>query len=304
MKITKLKFLFLSFILINSSCIRNVRYLDHDYPGLTPKKYAEGTINVNGRFLQSITMSPDGEEQFLTQTDSVLWRYERILRVRDFGSDGIRIDTPRFVKDFKYERLWFIGEPTISPDNKNLYFIADFPPDYWHAQRTPTGDWSAPQKMDSISTQGNDWYISVSKNKTLYCTDGLRIFKSQCTNGKYLSRTKMDAPFNEESCGDPCISPNGDYMVFVSDRKGGSGQGDLYVSFNDDSGNWSNACNLGPGINTEYMESAPYISPDEKFLFFSRRDKGEHANFQDIYWVSLKVLDQCKRENQLKKIKR
>ena len=89
-------------------------------------------------------------------------------------------------------------------------------------------------------------------------------------------------------------------MIFASDREGGYGQIDLYVCFNDGKGNWSEAYNLGKEINTEKIEFAPYISPDEKFLFFSRRDKWLNAQLSDIYWVSLKILDKFKEQRKLK----
>jgi hypothetical protein len=89
-------------------------------------------------------------------------------------------------------------------------------------------------------------------------------------------------------------------MIFGSHREGGYGQVDLYVCFNDGKGNWSDAYNLGKDINTKYFDFDPYISPDEKFLFFSRREKWKDAQFSDIYWVSLKILDKFKEKRKLK----
>jgi len=298
-------------MLVHGSCSNNnVHYLDQDYPGLVPEKYAEGIIDVEGRFQQNLTMSPDGREHLFTQTDGELWRYERILRARTLESGVTVVDTPQFVQDFEYERVWMIGEPMISRDNKDLYFIADFPPDYWHSTRTSTGDWSEPEKMDSLSTSGRDWFISVSNNNTLYLTQtyipnpeepGLnvngRIFKSPLVDGNHNSKIMVDAPFNQDDAGDPVISPNEDYLVFASVREGGYGNGDIYVAFKDEDGNWSDAYNLGGDINTVHWESGPYISPDEKFVFFSRRDSvGVNAEFSDIYWVSMDVVDNIKKD--------
>ncbi|MGD1046816.1 MAG: hypothetical protein ABR936_16030 [Bacteroidota bacterium] len=296
---TKLKFLIIGLILTNSLYAQKVIYLDEDYPDLIPQKYAQGIINVKGRYQQNITMSPDGKEQLFTQTDSALWRYERILRVRNMGQNKILVDTPEFVKDFKYEHYWMIGEPMISPDNKDLYFTADYPPDHWNSKRTETGDWSKPIKMDSLSIKKGDWYTSVSRNNTLYFTNGT-IYKSLSDSGKHNSRIKVEGPFNHKDARDPCISPNEDYMIFESPGEGGNGQGDLYVCFNDGKGNWSEAYDLGKEINTENFEFGPYISPDEKYLFFSRREKWNHTKYSDIYWVSLKVLDKFREKRKFK----
>ena len=78
---------------------RKINYLDNNFPDLIPKKYAIGTINIEGRFQQNLTMSPDGKEHLFTVTNSKLWRYESILRTRNKGNE-ILIDTPQFVTNF------------------------------------------------------------------------------------------------------------------------------------------------------------------------------------------------------------
>lgn len=292
------------------SCVGKVHYLDRNYPGLTPQKYAPGIINVEGRFQQNITMSPDGREHLITQTDSEMWRYERILRIKSSGNNEAVLDTPRFVQEFEYENFWFIGEPMIAPNNKDLYFVADYPPDYFRSTRTSDGDWSEPVKMDSISTDSRDWFISVSKNNTLYFAQTIidnpedpslemngRIFKSPSIDGEHFTKIEVDGLFNHDDAGDPVISPNEDYLVFGSARKGGLGKTDLYVAFKNEDDTWTDAYNLGSEINTVHWESGPYISPDEKYLFFSRRDSsGVNARFSDIYWVSMEVVENIRSD--------
>ncbi|MEM9324238.1 MAG: hypothetical protein AAGA85_01220 [Bacteroidota bacterium] len=45
------------------------------------------------------------------------------------------------------------------------------------------------------------------------------------------------------------------------------------------------------GEDTVIDRLAPYISPDGKYLFFSRRDHGQNATSSNIYWVSWKVIE-------------
>ena len=277
-------------LLCIAGCSDKVSYLDDGYPGLIPRMYADGIVNVNGRFQQNLTMSPDGNEHLITITDSSLWRYERILRIRK-SADNIVIDTPQFVLDFKYQNEWFIGEPMISPDNMNLYFIADYPPDIWRVARSDTQDWTEPIRLTDISTDKDDWYVTLAKNKNLYFTNGI-VYKSEMDNGKYNSKSSLEGAFNFDDVRDPCISPDEDYMIITVEDTLSNHQSDLYVTFKDEESNWSQPQNLGKDINTEHREFAPYISPDEKFLFFSRRDKWQNAKFSNVYWVSLKVIDQ------------
>lgn len=65
------------------------------------------------------------------------------------------------------------------------------------------------------------------------------------------------------------ISKFGDVIYFASDREGGYGGVDIYVSRKLPNGKWSQAQNLGPTINSEFDEDFPNISPDNKTLYFS-----------------------------------
>jgi hypothetical protein len=268
---------------------KTVKYFDTDYPDTLPKKYATSIISIKDRFQESLTMSPDGNEQLFTQTLGTDWMQERILRVKRIGDKNILLDTLHFGIDF----MGF-AEPMISNDNKKLFFLGD--QSCWYSNRTITGGWSNPIKIDSIFSREEYWFLRILKNDIddstfIDYTKDRSIF----TSSRYISFKNAVDP----GC-DPYVSSNGDYMIFSSFKKGGFGQGDLCVCFNDGRGNWSKAYNLDSAINTEYFEYGPFISPDEKYLFFSRREKWENAAFSDIYWVSLKVIDKYRKAEKLK----
>ena len=65
------------------------------------------------------------------------------------------------------------------------------------------------------------------------------------------------------------MSSDENTLFFVSDRKGGYGGKDIYRSQKNDKGEWGNAEDLGPVINTAYDEEAPFIQSDGKTLYFS-----------------------------------
>ncbi|HOK15223.1 MAG TPA: hypothetical protein PK007_09935, partial [Candidatus Kapabacteria bacterium] len=65
----------------------------------------------------------------------------------------------------------------------------------------------------------------------------------------------------------PFVSPDGKILIFSSDRPGGKGGLDLYVSVRDNQGNWSSPRNLSE-INTEANELSPFVSEDG-ILYFS-----------------------------------
>ena len=65
------------------------------------------------------------------------------------------------------------------------------------------------------------------------------------------------------------ITPDRKTIYFASNRKDGYGGLDLYKSTKQADGSWSKPENLGPEINTEYNEDAPFIHPDSRTLFFT-----------------------------------
>ncbi|TCO10489.1 TolB family protein [Natronoflexus pectinivorans] len=75
----------------------------------------------------------------------------------------------------------------------------------------------------------------------------------------------------------PVVSPDGRYMIFASNRPGGNGGFDLYITFRNDDGTWGPAHNMGEVINGSDNEHFPSISPDGRFLFFSSNRRVPHV---------------------------
>jgi outer membrane protein OmpA-like peptidoglycan-associated protein len=81
----------------------------------------------------------------------------------------------------------------------------------------------------------------------------------------------------------PCLSPDGQIMYFVSDREGGFGGKDLwFATKNGDK--WSTPVNCGPKVNTEFDEIFPYIGADGKALYFSSNGRKGLGGF-DMFRV-------------------
>jgi len=81
------------------------------------------------------------------------------------------------------------------------------------------------------------------------------------------SRRRISSPVYWDA--QPTLSPDGRAVYFASDRRGGHGGTDLYVSRRSADGTWSAPANLGPGVNTPCDELSPFISGDGRWLFFS-----------------------------------
>ncbi len=79
-----------------------------------------------------------------------------------------------------------------------------------------------------------------------------------------------------------CFSSDGNSFYFVSDRKDGLGDADIYVSHRLPNGYWGVPVNLGPSVNTKYTEGFPVISSDGKTLFFASQGHRNMGGF-DIF---------------------
>jgi hypothetical protein len=92
-------------------------------------------------------------------------------------------------------------------------------------------------------------------------------------------------------CCHPGIAPDESFIVFYSIAPGARGgtPTDLYLTLRRADGTWTKPRNMGPRINSRYYEWGANISPDKKFLFFTRSNGwGGNSNSADIYWVALK----------------
>ena len=94
----------------------------------------------------------------------------------------------------------------------------------------------------------------------------------------------LNSPGNE---GDFYVARDESFIVFGSPHRGGLGGGDLFISFRERDGSWSDPKNLGATINTPGFEFGPYVTDDKRYLFFSRS-----ADFTrvDVYWVRFDEL--------------
>jgi outer membrane protein OmpA-like peptidoglycan-associated protein len=80
----------------------------------------------------------------------------------------------------------------------------------------------------------------------------------------------------------PSLSSDGRTLYFVSDRRGGVGNKDIYVSYKLENGRWTKAENLGPNINTPYDEISPFIHVNGRTLFIASNGKPGFGGY-DIY---------------------
>jgi tetratricopeptide (TPR) repeat protein len=98
------------------------------------------------------------------------------------------------------------------------------------------------------------------------------LFISDYVNGRIKNIVKLPKVINSKNQEIAAsISKFGDVIYFASDREGGFGGVDIYLSRVLPNGKWGPPQNLGPNINTKYDEDFPNITSDNKTLYFSSK---------------------------------
>jgi hypothetical protein len=102
---------------------------------------------------------------------------------------------------------------------------------------------------------------------------------------------RVDVEGNFNGCH-PGIAPDASFMVFYSIRPGARGgtETDLYLTLRQPDGSWTRPRNMGPKINSAHYEFGARISPDKKYMFFTRSNGwylNSSSDTSDIYWVQL-----------------
>src|SRR5664280_1432501 len=155
------------------------------------------------------------------------------------------------------------------------------------------GAWTEPKNMNELLKVDRDLFpTSISKDgKDLYLYssadyDGI-IYTSRFENGTWSPLVKLNDNINTKYWeSHATISHDNKKLYFTSNRKGTYGGLDIYVSNRDSTGDWGPAVNLGPVINTPYNEETPFLSDDDKTLFFSSRGHFNMGGY-DIFYSTL-----------------
>lgn len=152
--------------------------------------------------------------------------------------------------------------------------------------------WSAPRNISAaINTSTHDASIGLSPNgKELF------IYKDDGAGDIYMCLQKRDGTWSKPEALDinskknyensAAITPDGKKLFFTSNREGGYGDLDIYVSEKGKDGKWGEPVNLGPTVNTEGAEEGPFLDLDGRTLYFAstmHNGMGDFDIFKTVY---------------------
>ena len=152
--------------------------------------------------------------------------------------------------------------PTVSRSGSTLWYVRDWPMGIARYSNSSYGSVRASQTDIMISRYGSDgWQMPTRAGDSINST--------------------WDETSPAQGFGDSVL-------LFASDRPGGFGGYDIYVSFRSADGVWGSPMNLGRPINSEWNESGIFVMPNDRHLILTsdREVEGSRGGL-DLYVIEI-----------------
>lgn len=176
--------------------------------------------------------------------------------------------------------------PVLTADEQELIFTRrlgesnEDDEDLVITRKDSLGHWQKPESISpNVNSEFNEGTCSISADgRQLIFTSCLGrkgfgncdLFQSLKVGGIWSQPLNMGPQINSAAWeSQPSLSADGRVLYFLSDRKGGLGNRDIYVSHQIEPNKWTKAENLGPKINTSYDEISPFVHANGRTLFFA-----------------------------------
>ncbi|MBP7497575.1 MAG: OmpA family protein [Bacteroidales bacterium] len=204
--------------------------------------------------------------------------------------------------------------PIITPDNEMALYTRRIP----YEQKTA---WVSEQKFkevftfslrdkkgryDAGATMPRPFNVNDNEGGATLTVDNKQLFYTLCKYNNNNSYLNCDIYFSEYKNGiwgdikaldeninspkswesQPTVTSDGKTLYFISDRDGGTGGYDIYISRKDNNNKWSKAECLGTEINSKGNEKSPFIHTDSQTLYFSSDGWGGLGGY-DIFYTRM-----------------
>ena len=295
-------------------------YLGMKPPGRVPVIFAPGVVSSPYWEHSGAVFTPDAEELFWSVAINE-GRSPRIIVILHMWQEDGHWIGPELAP---FNNATYNHINSVSPNGDRLYFFSqneDEASRIWVVEKSGDG-WGEPRpsRLTTIDNPGSIVYeVHETPSGTLYLSGpsediprGRGIVRSRLVDGRYQPYESLGQHVNSPHPArfpnhSPTVDPDERFVIFASDRPGGFGEYDLYISYRQEDDSWGPAINLGPEINAMGTSTSwPQLSPDGKYLFFVAYSKpladfGERAytyeelievqqsvenGWGNIYWVS------------------
>ena len=256
-------------------------------PGGGGRAFAPGEINTDGDEYGP-TFTSDGQTLFFV-TRQTREQAETIVYSTLAGGHWSP-PQPTSFSGKSYDK-----EPFLSPDGSQLFFASrragpqggtSF--DLWTVDRKGT-TWGEPRHLGpGVNTDGYENYPAVAANGALYFArrgqkTGNDLYRAPKVGNGYPQAEPLAALNTDQTDADPFIAPDESYIIFSSDRPGGLERA-ISTSASIAAAAGPRPTSLGPKVNSATYEYTPLVSPDRRYLYFSR-------GWGEIWRIALSELD-------------
>jgi len=270
-------------------------YLDSRSPKEVPEIFAPDIVSQTGRLEHGISFTPDMREMAFGILDSEDFSGEILYAKRE----GAHWSKPKLMDALRVEGVFL---PYFSPDGTSMLFAKSKPDadnyitDIWMLSKSDD-TWGHPVKVDSsVSTSTRESAACMTLDNKIYFSsnrggNGLAdIYVSTLENRKYLNAERLDVLSTVRDEESIFIAPDERYIIFSRYATDQSGP-DLFISYRDSNQNWTLPIVLESSVNTGDWERRPFVSFDNKFLFYTKLTMDESGlKESDIYWVNTKKV--------------
>jgi outer membrane protein OmpA-like peptidoglycan-associated protein len=201
--------------------------------------------------------------------------YAKNKKTDDYKFEPLNLGDSINTKDAEYY-------PTITLDGSKLIFtrrVNDNNEDFYESDRSGEVWLKAKSLSGNINTNMNEGAQNISQDGQWLIFTGCNFPDGHGSCDLYISYLTPEGWSVPENLGEsintefwesaPSLSPDKRDLYFSSNRPGGYGGSDIYVSHRMPNGRWSTPENMGPSINTVGDEGSPFIHADNETLYFT-----------------------------------
>jgi hypothetical protein len=246
-------------------------YLGQEIPGDIPLKFAPGIVSTD-----------DDDSCFEISASGKEIVFSREMKIYVIKKDQNMVWSSPTPLPFSG------GETSFSKDGKKIYFNsrdnfpgAKIPENVWVTQKL-NDRWDKPFPLGEPVTNQTVHAPSVAGNGNIYASGIIRL---KFIDSKYQPPEQLRPAIKGHH---PFISADESYMIFDKRPMIEGNPADLYITFRNSDDTWTEPVRLGEQINTSAMEGNAFVTPDGKYMFFTRKF--------DVYWVKADFIGQIKNQ--------
>ncbi|MEM6320689.1 MAG: OmpA family protein [Bacteroidota bacterium] len=139
-----------------------------------------------------------------------------------------------------------------------------------------------PNSICALTPENNSFLVLNQFSPEGGMNDGFSIIQRVVGEWSFPKPVAIENYYTQSASVNATMSPDGEVLVLSLQRQDSYGQNDLYVSFKNGVGGWTEPMNMGSGLNSKFSEMTPTISEDKKTIYFAS-NRSNAMGGKDIY---------------------